>query len=70
MTVWPWSTIHRSKAGSVGTQGVPLLEKAEALEQLRALWYGHRIAMVASDTAAPPGVDTREDLETVRRMWK
>ena len=46
------------------------LERAEALEQLRALWYGHRIAMVASDTAAPPGVDTREDLETVRRMWK
>lgn len=46
------------------------LEQAEALEQLRALWHGHRIAMVASDAAVPPGVDTREDLETVRRLWK
>lgn len=46
------------------------LEKAESLEQLRALWNGCRIAMVVSETAAPPGVDTRDDLETVRRMWK
>ena len=46
------------------------IERAEALEQLRALWHGHRIAMVTSEAAAPPGVDTREDLETVRRMWK
>lgn len=46
------------------------LERAEALEQLRALWHGHRIAMVSSEAAAPPGVDTREDLEAVRRMWK
>ncbi len=46
------------------------LERAESLEQLRALWNGYRIAMVVSETAAPPGVDTRDDLETVRRMWK
>jgi 3-deoxy-manno-octulosonate cytidylyltransferase (CMP-KDO synthetase) len=46
------------------------LERAEALEQLRALWHGHRIAMLASEAAAPPGVDTREDLEAVRRIWK
>lgn len=45
------------------------LEKAESLEQLRAIWNGYRVAMVASETAAPPGVDTREDLEAVRRMW-
>lgn len=46
------------------------IEMHEALEQLRALWHGHRIAMVSSEAAAPPGVDTREDLEAVRRMWK
>jgi 3-deoxy-manno-octulosonate cytidylyltransferase (CMP-KDO synthetase) len=46
------------------------LEQAEALEQLRALWHGHRIAMVTSGAALPPGVDTREDLEAVLRMWR
>ena len=45
------------------------LEKAEALEQLRALWHGHRIAMVTSALAVPPGVDTREDLAAVLGMW-
>jgi 3-deoxy-manno-octulosonate cytidylyltransferase (CMP-KDO synthetase) len=46
------------------------LERAESLEQLRALWHGRRIAMVTSDSPVAPGVDTREDLETVRRLWK
>ena len=46
------------------------LEKAEALEQLRALWHGHRIACVVSETDIAPGVDTRADLETVLRMWR
>ena len=44
------------------------LEKSEALEQLRALWHGHRIAVVVSETDIPPGVDTPADLEAVRRM--
>jgi len=44
------------------------LEKAEALEQLRALWHGHRIAVVVSETDIPPGVDPPQDLEAVRRM--
>ena len=44
------------------------LEKAEALEQLRALWHGHRIAVVVSQEEIPPGVDTPGDLEAVRRM--
>lgn len=44
------------------------LEKAEALEQLRALWHGHRIAVALSDEAIPPGVDTPQDLEAVRRI--
>jgi 3-deoxy-manno-octulosonate cytidylyltransferase (CMP-KDO synthetase) len=44
------------------------LEKTEALEQLRALWHGYRIAVAVSETALPPGVDTPQDLEAVRRM--
>jgi len=44
------------------------LERAEALEQLRVLWHGYRIGVVVSDSAIPPGVDTPQDLEAVRRM--
>lgn len=42
------------------------LELAERLEQLRALWLGHRI--VVADACVKPaiGVDTQEDLEAVR----
>ena len=44
------------------------LEKAEALEQLRVLWHGHRIVVAVSEAAIPPGVDTPQDLEAVRRI--
>ena len=44
------------------------LEKSEALEQLRVLWHGYRIAVAVSEAEIPPGVDTPEDLEAVRRM--
>jgi 3-deoxy-manno-octulosonate cytidylyltransferase (CMP-KDO synthetase) len=47
-----------------------LLEQTEALEQLRALWHGYRIAVVVSAAEIPPGVDTPQDLEAVRRMLK
>ncbi len=43
-------------------------EKTEALEQLRALWHGYRIAVAVSAAAIPPGVDTPQDLEAVRKM--
>ena len=46
------------------------IEKAEALEQLRALWHGHRIAVVVSETDIPPGVDTPHDLQAVLRMLR
>jgi len=46
------------------------LEKAEALEQLRVLWHGFRIAVTVSETEIPPGVDTPQDLDAVRRMIK
>ena len=44
------------------------LEKAEALEQLRVLWHGFRITVALSETDIPPGVDTPQDLEAVRRI--
>jgi 3-deoxy-manno-octulosonate cytidylyltransferase (CMP-KDO synthetase) len=44
------------------------LERTESLEQLRALWHGHRIAVHITPHAPGPGVDTPEDLERVRRL--
>jgi 3-deoxy-manno-octulosonate cytidylyltransferase (CMP-KDO synthetase) len=44
-------------------------ELTEGLEQLRALWHGHRIAVHVTDGAPGPGVDTPRDLERVRALW-
>jgi 3-deoxy-manno-octulosonate cytidylyltransferase (CMP-KDO synthetase) len=46
------------------------LEQLEALEQLRALWHGHRIAVHVAPQAPGPGVDTPEDLERVRKLFQ
>ena len=43
-------------------------EQAEALEQLRALWNGYRIAVHIALETPPAGVDTPEDLERVRQL--
>jgi 3-deoxy-manno-octulosonate cytidylyltransferase (CMP-KDO synthetase) len=48
----------------------PAMEAFESLEQLRALWHGHRIVVVNAAQAMPPGVDTPEDLEKVRRLFE
>ncbi|TAM41160.1 MAG: 3-deoxy-manno-octulosonate cytidylyltransferase [Burkholderiaceae bacterium] len=45
------------------------IEGAEALEQLRALWHGYRIAVHVTQHAPGPGIDTPEDLERVRRLF-
>lgn len=45
------------------------IERFEALEQLRALWHGHRIAVAVTEHAPDAGVDTAEDLERVRRSF-
>jgi 3-deoxy-manno-octulosonate cytidylyltransferase (CMP-KDO synthetase) len=45
------------------------VESCEALEQLRALWHGHRIAVHVADAAPGSGVDTPEDLERVRALF-
>jgi len=44
------------------------VESTEALEQLRALWHGYRIAVHISSHAPGPGVDTPEDLARVRAL--
>ena len=44
------------------------LEDTECLEQLRALWHGVRIHVADALQRPPAGVDTREDLERVRRL--
>jgi 3-deoxy-manno-octulosonate cytidylyltransferase (CMP-KDO synthetase) len=46
------------------------IEGFESLEQLRALWHGHRIAVTVCTEAPPAGVDTPEDLERMRAMYR
>ena len=46
------------------------IEMLESLEQLRALWHGHRIAVHVTDHAPGPGIDTPEDLARVRRFFE
>lgn len=45
------------------------LEQMEALEQLRVLWHGYRIAVHVTADAPPGGVDTPEDLARVRQYF-
>jgi 3-deoxy-manno-octulosonate cytidylyltransferase (CMP-KDO synthetase) len=46
------------------------LEQVEALEQLRALWHGERIAVHVTALNPGPGVDTPQDLERVRAAFR
>ena len=46
------------------------IEHFEALEQLRALWHGHRIAVLRTAAMAAPGVDTPADLALVRALMR
>lgn len=52
----------------LGLERTPL-EVAEGLEQLRALENGLRIRVLITDHA-PVGVDTPEDLDAVRALWR
>lgn len=45
------------------------IEQLESLEQLRALWHGHRIAVHVSRDDPAAGVDTPEDLERARALF-
>ncbi len=46
------------------------LEQVEALEQLRALEAGHRIAVALSPAIFPPGIDTPEDLQRADALMR
>ncbi len=46
------------------------LERFEALEQLRVLWHGHRIAVAISSHEVAPGIDTPQDLENLRHLLR
>jgi 3-deoxy-manno-octulosonate cytidylyltransferase (CMP-KDO synthetase) len=45
------------------------IERFEALEQLRALWHGFRIAVEIAGGTPAPGIDTPEDLARVRALY-
>lgn len=45
------------------------MEQLESLEQLRALWHGHRIAVHITEHAPGLGVDTEDDLIQARRLF-
>lgn len=45
------------------------IEQAEALEQLRAMWHGERIAVRVTGAAPAPGVDTPADLARVQALF-
>lgn len=45
------------------------LEGFEALEQLRALWHGYRIAVEVTHGTPAPGIDTPDDLARVRAIF-
>jgi 3-deoxy-manno-octulosonate cytidylyltransferase (CMP-KDO synthetase) len=45
------------------------IERFEALEQLRAVWHGHRIIVEITEGTPAPGVDTAEDLARVRALY-
>ena len=51
-----------------GLEPAPI-EQFEALEQLRALWHGYKIAVRITDSTPAPGVDTPADLELVRKYY-
>jgi 3-deoxy-manno-octulosonate cytidylyltransferase (CMP-KDO synthetase) len=52
------------------TQLAPcVLEHFEALEQLRALYYGYKIGVVIAEQAPPGGVDTEQDLQVARQIF-
>jgi 3-deoxy-manno-octulosonate cytidylyltransferase (CMP-KDO synthetase) len=44
------------------------IEIMEALEQLRAMWHGHRIAVHVTEHSPGIGIDTPEDLARIRSL--
>jgi 3-deoxy-manno-octulosonate cytidylyltransferase (CMP-KDO synthetase) len=40
------------------------------LEQLRALWHGYKISVAITEQSPAAGVDTQQDLDLVRKLFK
>jgi 3-deoxy-manno-octulosonate cytidylyltransferase (CMP-KDO synthetase) len=51
------------------TLSIPAIERFEALEQLRALAHGYRIAVAVVASPLPPGIDTPEDYQRLRERY-
>jgi 3-deoxy-manno-octulosonate cytidylyltransferase (CMP-KDO synthetase) len=71
LTVLRHIGIYAYRAGFLRTfrQLAPAaIEQVESLEQLRALWHGYKIGVTVTLDAPPGGVDTEEDLRTVREL--
>ena len=47
-----------------------MIERFEALEQLRALYHGYRIGVTITQDTPPGGVDTEQDLHVARRIFE
>lgn len=65
--------IYAYRAGflrAYGKLAPAMIEQAEALEQLRALWHGYRIGVTIAHDAPPAGVDTEEDLQLARKLFE
>ena len=64
--------IYAYRAGflrAYGQLAPAAIEHFEALEQLRALYYGYKIGVVIAAQAPPAGVDTEQDLHAVRQIF-
>ncbi len=69
---WRHLGLYGYRAGALrayATWPESALEQVEKLEQLRWLERGHIIQTIVLKTPPPPGVDTAEDLERVRREY-
>lgn len=55
---------------SYPTLSLSPIEQVEALEQLRAMWHGERIAVLVTAEAPAPGVDTPADLARVQALFR
>ena len=65
--------IYAYRAGflrAYGQLAPAAIEHFEALEQLRALYYGYKIGVVIADRAPPAGVDTEQDLHAARKLYE
>lgn len=45
------------------------IEKVESLEQLRILWHGYKIHVGITSLQVPPGINTQDDLDNIRKQF-